>query len=161
MSNPDNRPRVTVAAVAEREGRFLFVEERVEGEASLRLNQPAGHLEAGESLLAAVAREALEETGHRFTPHALLGVYHYSNNGATYVRFAFTGEALAPSTPVKLDAGIVQALWLTPEELAAQRARHRSALVLACVQDYLRGQRFPLEVVRSLMHILSPSMGEG
>jgi 8-oxo-dGTP pyrophosphatase MutT (NUDIX family) len=145
------RPRITVAAVAERAGRFLLVEERTERDGPLRLNQPAGHLEVGESLLTAVAREALEETGHRFTPTALVGVYHYqaADSGLTYLRFAFTGHAEPPVAPAQLDEGIVQALWLTREEIAAQRERHRSPLVLACIDDYLRGQRYPSDLVRS------------
>lgn len=151
MSQPE-RPRLTVAAVAEHDGRFLIVEERAE-DGSLRFNQPAGHVEGGETLLEAVRREALEETGHSFTPNALLGIYHYRalENGITYLRFAFAGIATAPMAPMRLDEGIVQAHWLSREELLEQRARHRSALVLLCVDDYLRGQRLPLDLVRSLL----------
>jgi 8-oxo-dGTP pyrophosphatase MutT (NUDIX family) len=150
---PSNqRPRVTVAAVAEDNGRFLIVEERTE-DGTVRFNQPAGHLESGETLLEAVRREALEETGHTFTPNALLGIYHYraADNGLTYVRFAYAGVATAPHAPVRLDEGIIQAHWLSRDDLLAQRARHRSALVLQCVDDFLRGQRLPLDLVRSLL----------
>jgi 8-oxo-dGTP pyrophosphatase MutT (NUDIX family) len=148
----NSRPRLTVAAIAESAGRFLLVEERA-NDRTLRLNQPAGHVEGGESLLAAVAREALEETGHRFTPNALIGIYHYhaAHSGLTYMRFAFAGSAVPPETPVQLDDGIIQALWLSREELLAQRERHRSPLVITCVDDYLRGQRYPFDLVRSLL----------
>ena len=148
----NERPRLTVAAIAEHNGRFLIVEERTE-DGAVRFNQPAGHVEAGETLLEAVRREAWEETGHTFAPDALLGIYHYraTDNGLTYMRFAFTGVATAPSAPVHLDDAIVQALWLSREDLLAQRARHRSPLVLQCVDDYARGQRLPLDLVRSLL----------
>ena len=140
------RISVTVAAVAQRDGRFLVVEEQADG--GLRLNQPAGHLEPGETLVAAAAREALEETAYRFTPESLLGVYRWRNpQGITYVRFAFVGQAAGPEPGRALDQGIVRALWLTPDELQAERARHRSPLVYRCVEDYLAGRRFPLELL--------------
>jgi 8-oxo-dGTP pyrophosphatase MutT (NUDIX family) len=152
MDSINPRPRVTVAAIAENNGRLLLVEEHAD-DGSVRLNQPAGHVEAGESLLEAVTRETLEETGHRFTPSALVGIYHFNAaaSGITYLRFAFAGTATAPDAPVRLDDGIVQALWLNREQLHAQSARHRSALVLLCIDDYLRGQRLPLNLVRSLL----------
>lgn len=141
------RISVTVAAVVERDGRFLFVEETADG--GLRLNQPAGHLEPGESLLAAVQRETLEETAHRFTPLALLGIYRWRNpvSGITYVRVAFVGDADGPVAGQALDAGIVRTLWLTPEALRAESARHRSPLVARCVADHLAGRRFPLDLL--------------
>jgi 8-oxo-dGTP pyrophosphatase MutT (NUDIX family) len=143
------KPSATVAAVIERDGRFLFVEERTrEG---LRINQPAGHLDPGESLLDACVRETLEETAHRFTPTQLLGVYLWragSGNGApTYLRFAFTGALGEAVAGRALDEGIVRTLWLTPEELAARAAMHRSPLVARCVDDYLRGQRYPIDLL--------------
>lgn len=142
------KPNVTVAAVIEREGRFLLVEEESEGE--LKLNQPAGHLERGESLAQAVAREALEESAHPFTPEYLVGVYHWPDESKdiTYLRFAFGGALGAAVAGRALDAGIVRTLWLTRDEVAAARARHRSPYVLACVDDYLAGRRFPLDLVR-------------
>lgn len=142
-----DRVSVTVAAIVERDGRFLLVEEQTEE--GVRLNQPAGHLEPDESLTEAVAREALEETAYRFVPHDLLGVYrwHNASNGISYVRFAFTGEVSGPETGRTLDQGILRALWLTPEELRSQAARHRSPLVQRCVQDYLAGRRFPLDLL--------------
>lgn len=143
------RPNVTVAAVIERDGRFLFVEEEVDGRRVL--NQPAGHLEPGESLLAAVVREVREETGYRFLPRALLGVYrwHDERNGLTYLRFGFAGEAVESSAAAERDRGILALHWLSPTEVRAERARHRSPLVLACVEDHLAGRRFPLAVLSS------------
>jgi 8-oxo-dGTP pyrophosphatase MutT (NUDIX family) len=141
---------VTVAAIVERGGRFLLVEESTAD--GLRLNQPAGHLDPGESLAAAVAREALEETAHPFTPTALLGVYvarSADGNGeqVTYVRFAFTGE-LGPRVAGRpLDEGIVRTLWLTPDEIRARRAEHRSPLVMQCIDDYPVRPRTPLSFI--------------
>lgn len=141
------KPNVTVAAVVERDGAFLLVEEQT-GE-GLRLNQPAGHLEQGESLLAAVARETLEETAHRFAPRFLIGIYQWRRaaGDVTYLRFAFGGEILAEEAGRQLDEGIVRALWLSPGQLAQQRSRHRSPLVERCVADYLAGRRYPLELI--------------
>ena len=146
------KPNVTVAALMERDGKFLLVEE--ETEAGLRFNQPAGHLDAGESLVAACAREALEETAHGFTPTELVGIYQWprpkkENEGdITYLRFAFAGKVGAHDTARKLDAGILRAVWLSVAEIEACADRHRSPLVLQCVQDYLAGRRYPLELIR-------------
>ena len=141
------KPAVTVAAIIERAGRFLFVEEEADGRRVL--NQPAGHLDPGESLIAAAAREVLEETAHRFTPTALLGVYrwHYAPQDVTFLRFAFCGEALEAEPGRALDREILALHWLTPQELSARRAMHRSPLVERCVADYLAGKRFPLELL--------------
>jgi ADP-ribose pyrophosphatase YjhB (NUDIX family) len=141
------KPNVTVAAVIERDGRFLLIEE--DAGDGLRLNQPAGHLERGETLLEAVAREALEESAHPFTPEFLVGIYHWPNEpkDVTYMRFAF-GGAVGPAQARALDTGIVRTVWMSREEIAASRARHRSPYVLACVDDYLAGRRFPLDLVR-------------
>jgi 8-oxo-dGTP pyrophosphatase MutT (NUDIX family) len=143
------KPGVTVAAVVERAGRFLMVEEETAD--GIRVNQPAGHLDPGETLLQAAAREALEETAHAFTPTALLGVYLArtvsDGEAVTYVRFAFTGE-LGSSEPGRaLDRGILRVLWLSADEIRACRAEHRSPLVMKCVDDYLAGRRFPLDFV--------------
>jgi phosphatase NudJ len=142
------KPAVTVAAVIEREGRFLLVEERTP--AGLKLNQPAGHLERGESLAGACAREVLEETAHAFTPQYLLGAYLARTEAArgaeTYLRFAFGGE-LGTRLPQRLDRGIVRTLWLTADELRARSTQHRSVLVMRCVEDYLAGRRYPLELI--------------
>jgi ADP-ribose pyrophosphatase YjhB (NUDIX family) len=141
------KPNVTVAAVVEREGRFLLVEEDTAH--GRRFNQPAGHLESGESLTDAVARETLEETAHSFKPTALLGVYQYyhASDEVTYLRFAFTGEITAHDPGRALDAGIVRAAWLAPEDIRRETARHRSPLVMRCVEDYLAGRRYPLDVL--------------
>ena len=142
------RPNVTVAAVVERDGRFLLVEEEtVDG---LRFNQPAGHLEPNESLVEGSARETLEETAHPFSPNFLIGIYQWSrpDGEITYLRFAFGGEVGECIAGLALDAGIVRAVWLTREEIAGCRSRHRSPLVMQCVEDYLSGRRAPLELLR-------------
>ena len=144
-------PRVTVAAVIERDGRFLLVEE--ESPEGLKLNNPAGHLDPGESPAEGCARETLEETAHHFRPTALLGMYlsravsAASGEDTTYLRIAFCGELGAQEPGRALDEGIVRTLWLTLDELRASAARHRSPLVLRCVEDYLAGVRHPLEAV--------------
>lgn len=152
MTDARWKPHVTVAALIEREGRFLLVEERTAH--GLQLNNPAGHLERGESLVQACVREVLEETAHHFTPDALVGVYMTSSPApqagapdVTYVRFAFTGR-LGDKVPERvLDAGIVRTVWLTPDEVRASVARHRSPLVLQGVADHLAGCRFPLDAI--------------
>ncbi len=147
MSSPIWKPNVTVAALIERDGRFLLVEEETED--GLRFNQPAGHLDEGESLVAACAREAMEETAHLFEPTALVGVYQWQRpqGDITYLRFSFAGKVGASDTARPLDVGIVRAVWLTPAEIEASVARHRSPLVWRCVQDYLSGRRFPLDLI--------------
>ncbi|WP_143904355.1 NUDIX hydrolase [Tepidimonas thermarum] len=145
------KPSVTVAAIIEREGRYLLVEEHTpEG---LRLNNPAGHLDPGESPVQGCVREVLEETAHAFTPTALVGVYlsrfqrPATGEDITYLRLAFTGELGAAVPGRALDHGIVRTLWLTPDEVAASRDRHRSPLVLRCIQDHAAGRRLPLEAI--------------
>ena len=143
------KPAVTVAAVIEREGRFLLVEERsAEGERVL--NQPAGHWEAGETLVEASVRETLEETGCSFVPRALVGVYRWRSAaaGETYLRFAFCGDAASFDPERALDEGILRTLWLSAAELRSlARSRLRSPLVLACVEDYVAGRRYPLDLI--------------
>ena len=142
------KPNVTVAAIVEDEGRYLLVEEHTAD--GLRLNNPAGHLDPGESQLQAVAREALEETGRAFTPTHLVGIYlarSSGHNDPTYLRFAFGGVASAPVPGWKLDHGIVRTLWLTPQEIEASQDRHRSTLLWRCVQDHGKGRRYPLEML--------------
>ena len=141
------KPSVTVAAVLERDGRLLFVEERSDGR--LVLNQPAGHLDPGESLAAACAREVMEETAHRFEPTALVGVYrwHYAPRDVTFLRFCFSGKVGPADPSAKLDREIVRLHWLTPAELRARKADHRSPLVQKCVDDFLAGRNFPLDVL--------------
>ena len=150
MSDEIWLPHVVVAAIVERDGKFLLVEEHTsEG---LRLNQPAGHWERGETLLDVVRREALEETAHHVEPLALLGCYstHYPKRDITYLRFAYVCEATGFEAERALDDGIVRAVWLTADELAASPIPHRSQLVLRCVQDYQAGRRFPLDFVSHL-----------
>lgn len=140
-------PHVVVAAIVQREGRFLFVEEETTD--GLRLNQPAGHWERGETLIEAVRREALEETAHRVEPTALVGCYttHYARRDITYLRFAYLCEVVGFEADHTLDTGIVRAVWLTPTELTAHPVPHRSPLVQRCVEDALAGRRFPLDCV--------------
>ena len=147
------KPSATVAAIIERDGRYLLVEEHTpEG---LRLNNPAGHLDPGESPEQGVAREALEETAFQFTPTALVGIYlsrfqrPATGEDITYLRFAFCGELGAFDAQRTLDTGIVRTLWMTPEELRASVDRHRSPLVMRCIDDHLAGQRFPLNTVHT------------
>jgi 8-oxo-dGTP pyrophosphatase MutT (NUDIX family) len=143
-------PDVTVAAVAEAAGRFLLVEERVNRR--LLFNQPAGHVERGETLLAAVVREAREETAWRFQPAALLGVYlwHNAANRRSVLRFAFIGTVSDHDPAQPLDRGIIRTHWFSPHDLAQNASRMRSPLVLRCVEDYLTGQRHALEPVAGL-----------
>ncbi len=165
-------PHLTVAAIvarpppggtmAEAGTHFLLVEEEtVDG---LRLNNPAGHLECGESPLEAVVREALEETTHVFTPEFLVGIYmsRYQRpsrgQDVTYLRLAFGGSVGEPNPALPLDAGIRRTVWMTLEELRATRARHRSALVLRSVEDLVRGQRLPLSAVSVDVTVYEPEI---
>ncbi|UCE32923.1 MAG: NUDIX hydrolase [Burkholderiales bacterium] len=147
------KPSVTVAALVERDGRFLLVEETTAQ--GVRINQPAGHLDPGESLLEAVVREALEETGCAVEPRALVGVYmarfvHQSSaTDVTYLRFAFACELVRELPGRALDAGILRTVWLTPEEIRAAPERHRSPLVSRSVEDYLAGHRAPLALIHT------------
>lgn len=153
------KPSVTVAAVIERDGRFLLVEEHTpEG---LRLNNPAGHLDPGEALVQACVRETLEETAFAFTPTALVGVYMsrfqrtrpatteqmQTLEDITYLRFAFCGTLGTLDANRTLDTGIVRTVWLTPDEVRQSSARHRSPMLVQCMEDYLRGQRFGLDTI--------------
>ena len=141
------KPHVTVAAVLERDGKFLMVEE--ETAQGIRYNQPAGHLEAHESLIEATIRETLEESAYHFVPTQLIGIYrwHAPESDTTYIRFAYTGEITGHEAGRELDKGILRAVWLTPDEIRASVARHRSPLILRCMEDYLAGRRYPLELV--------------
>lgn len=153
------KPNVTVAAVIERDGRYLLVEERTSQ--GLRLNNPAGHLDPGETLAQGCCRETLEETAHRFTPTALVGVYlsgprtepiaatGKTRAQLTYLRFAFCGDLGAQEPGRALDQGIVRTLWMDIDEIRASRARHRSPIVLRCIEDHIAGARFPLAMLHS------------
>jgi len=138
---------VTVAAVIEAEGRYLLVEEMHEGRRVL--NQPAGHLDPGESLVEACMREVMEETAHHFVPQALVGVYRYvyAPKDITFLRFTFNGRSDGVEAGRPLDKEIVRALWLTYDEIAARVTEHRTPLVLQCIDDHLAGRHFPLDVL--------------
>lgn len=142
------KPHYTVAAITERDGRFLLVEEHTED--GVRINQPAGHVESGESPVEAVVRETLEESAWQFVPQVLVGIYQWTvpDRGKTYLRFAYSGTVHGFEAERRLDKGILRTLWLTRDELQACRARHRSPLVLDCVDDYLAGKHFPCDMVR-------------
>lgn len=144
---------LTVAAVVERQGQFLLVEERVGSR--LVFNQPAGHVEPGEQFLDAVVRETLEETAWKFHPEALVGVYLWDHpqQPRSFLRVTFCGRVSDHDPTRKLDSGIERAIWLTREQIAARAARLRSPMVLGCIDDYLNGQRYPLEAVK---HVLNP-----
>ena len=160
---PRWKPNVTVAAVIEQDGRFLLVEE--ETTHGLRLNNPAGHLDCGETPEQACARETLEETAYNFTPQALVGIYlsrqiNEDGRDTTYLRFAFCGGLGRFEPQRTLDTGIVRTLWLTADEIRASSTSHRSPLLVQCMDDYLRGTRYPLtlvqadpSVIRSLQNI--------
>ena len=151
------KPNVTVAAVIERDGSFLLVEEHTTD--GLRLNTPAGHLDPGESPADGCAREALEETAHHFTPTALVGVYmarfQRKDDDITYLRFAFAGTLGAFEAGRALDDGIVRTLWMTLEEIRASLERHRSPLLLQCIEDYVAGQRYPLALIHTDVSVTS------
>ena len=141
------KPNVTVAALIERDGRYLLVEE--ETEQGIRLNQPAGHLDENESLVDACAREALEESAWQFRPTALVGIYQWQRpqKDITYLRFAFAGTLGSFDAARELDTGILRTLWMTPEEIHASQARHRSPLIRQCVDDHRNGNRYPLALL--------------
>ena len=151
-----------MAAIVERDGRYLLVEEHTPD--GLRLNNPAGHLDPGESPLDGVIRETLEETARRFTAQALVGVYlsraqrSTPPSDVTYLRLAFTGTVSEPLPGHALDPEIVRTLWLTPDELRACRERHRSPLLMRCVDDHRAGRRYPLALVFSDPSVLLPPL---
>ena len=140
------RPSVTVAAVLERGGRFLLVEEVIDGRRVL--NQPAGHLDPGESIVDAVKREVLEETCFGFEPTGLVGLYRwfYEPEDVTFLRFCFRGRVGEEDKSVTRDKQIDAVHWLTPAQITDRRADHRSPLVQRCVEDFLAGRHYPLDV---------------
>ncbi|MAS81567.1 MAG: NUDIX hydrolase [Legionellales bacterium] len=142
------KPNTTVAAIAEQNSRFLLVEESINGK--LVYNQPAGHLEYGETLIEAVKREVLEETAWEFEPESLIGVYLYPNphqSEITYLRFCFYGNCIKEHIGQVLDNGINRAVWLTSEEIQKEQKRLRSTLVSRCVNDFQSGKRYPLDLI--------------
>jgi 8-oxo-dGTP pyrophosphatase MutT (NUDIX family) len=145
------KPDVTVAAIAERDGKFLLVEERAGGR--VVINQPAGHLEDGETFLQAIVRETLEETAWHFEPRVVVGVYVWrpEHSARTFLRVAFAGVLLGQEPGRPLDRGILRTCWMTRAELASPRLRLRSPLVSQCVDDYLAGKRHPLSLITHLV----------
>lgn len=145
------KPHVTVAAIIEKDDQFLLVEEE-QGLPETVFNQPAGHLDEGESLISAAIRETMEETAHTFIPTAIVGIYRWiePKSGTTYLRICFCGQA-KPSQPGQpLDDGIVAARWFAIDEINALSHRLRSPLVKHCIDDYLAGKRYPLELLTDL-----------
>jgi 8-oxo-dGTP pyrophosphatase MutT (NUDIX family) len=144
------RPDLTVAAIVQRDDRFLIVEERIRSR--LVFNQPAGHVEDGESILDAVVRETLEETAWHFQPRHLLGLYVWRNaeTGHSFLRVAISGEVSAHEPQRALDKPVLAAHWLSREQLRAQPSRLRSPLVLACIDDHLAGRRHELSALSHL-----------
>lgn len=143
-------PELTVAAIVEQDGRFLVVEERVQGQ--LVINQPAGHVEPGESLLAAVCRETLEETAWTFDPTAIVGIYHWqkADGTAPFLRVAFAGRCRNHDRNRELDDGIVRTLWLSRTDLLARDRQLRSPMVMRGIDDFLAGHRYPLALLQDL-----------
>ena len=143
-------PHATVAALIERDGRYLMVREHTRH--GIRINQPAGHWEAGETLLDAVRREVLEESGYEFTPTALLGIYvsDKDDKSVTYLRMTFIGTVDDAPVHDELDDGIIEAVWMTPDEIMAERAIHRNPIVTQCLTDYINGQKLDLALVKDL-----------
>ena len=141
------KPHSTVAAIIERDNKFLMVEELVHGE--LVINQPAGHLDPDESLVVAAIRETQEETAWKFTPEAVTGIYlwKHPDNNETFLRVAFCGSCDKHNPSQPLDEGIVRAVWKSREELANEKTKLRSPMVLGCIDDYLSGKRYPLEML--------------
>ena len=141
------KPNVTVAAIIEDSGRFLLVEEDADNH--IVFNQPAGHLEQNESLVSAVRREVLEETGWEFEPQSLVGVYLYPNPriDIVYLRFCFAGKVGRHDSSRPLDQGIIRAVWMSKTEIEANRENMRSSMVLTCINDYLAGKHYPLELI--------------
>jgi 8-oxo-dGTP pyrophosphatase MutT (NUDIX family) len=143
-------PHLTVAAVIEKEGKFLLVEERSEGK--IVLNQPAGHVEENETIIEAVIRETLEESGRPFQPEAISGIYRWRSpdNGITYLRLAFFGAYGKRDRDLALDTDIITTHWFTPDELQQRAAELRSPLVMRCIDDYRAGKRYPLKLVEEI-----------
>lgn len=144
------KPHATVAAIIERDNRFLMVEEEAGGK--IVYNQPAGHLENDESLFDAVIRETQEETAWQFTPHAITGIYRWKQNtkDRTFLRVAFCGEVNNHQPEQSLDDGIIRAVWLTRDELITMPDRLRSPMVVQCIDDYLSGKRYDLDLLIDL-----------
>ena len=143
------KPNVTVVAVIEQDGKFLLVEEEQAADSGVLLNQPAGHLDPGESIIQAAIRETLEETAYTFVPEYLLGIYqwHSCSNDTTFLRFAFGGHVTGHDSERALDSGILRASWFSLDKIKQLAPCHRSPLVMQCIQDYLADKRYPLELL--------------
>jgi len=144
------KPHTTVAAMVERDGKFLLVKEKVKGE--IVFNQPAGHLNPGESLIEAVIRETLEETQYEFTPTGLQGIYRLvpdNNPNTTYIRYLFRGN-IGKNLNGRLDDGIISAEWMSYDEIQSCHKFHRSPLVSQCIEDYLHKQPYPLDIINHM-----------
>jgi len=149
MIQTTDYPHVTAAAIVHRDGKFLIVEENSEGR--VVLNQPAGHLEIGESLTDAIIREVKEESRYPFTPEYVSGIYHYvAGKNITYLRFAFVGSVAEPDEELTLDDGIIATHWMSLDELKAVPERLRTPLVVDAIEDYLAGNCYPLTMVPRL-----------
>jgi len=143
-------PDITVAAICQRDDKFLLVEEVSKSTQEIVFNQPAGHLEQGETILEGVIRETREETCCHFTPEALVGVYrHEAKNGKTYIRFTFCGSISDVDPNCDLDSDITRTHWLSADEIRNNPSL-RSPIVLQCLNDYLSGVRHPLNVIKEL-----------
>jgi ADP-ribose pyrophosphatase YjhB (NUDIX family) len=145
------KPNVTVAAIVERDQKFLLVEENADNH--IVFNQPAGHLEKDETLTEAISREVLEETAWEFIPKAIVGVYMYPNqhNDITYLRFCFSGTCDKHHPEQALDDGIIQAVWLSIEEIKKNNDKMRSPMVTQCIDDFLSGKNYPLDLINSYL----------
>ena len=143
-------PDITVAAVCEQQGRFLIVEERSKSTNKIVFNQPCGHLEEGETIIAGVIRETLEETCRHFEPEALIGLYRLqAQNGKTYIRYTFSGTISEEDPNAILDPDIIRTHWLSAETIRTSTSL-RSPIVASCINDYLSGVRYPLEILKEL-----------
>jgi len=143
-------PDITVAAVCEKHGRFLLVEELSKSTGQVVFNQPAGHLEAGETMVEAVVRETLEETCCHFTPEHIIGIYRLkATNGKTYIRYTFSGSISDIDDDYQLDPDILRTHWLSPDSIRASDSL-RSPIVSNCINDYLSGTRYPLDILKEL-----------
>ena len=154
------RPDLTVAAIIERQGEFLLVEERVGHR--MVFNQPAGHVERGEQFIDAVVRETLEETAFTFQPEALVGIYLWEQpeKQRSFLRAAFCGSVVAHDPNRRLDRGIERAVWMTREQIVTRSTRLRSPMVLRCIDDYLRGLRYPVDVVKHVLQDATAGRGQ-
>ncbi|RLA23585.1 MAG: NUDIX hydrolase [Gammaproteobacteria bacterium] len=151
------KPRVTVAAIIEQNNRFLMVEEETSN--GIAFNQPAGHLEEGETLIDAVTRETLEETAWHFRPESIIGIHlwQHPQKEETFLRVSFKGVVTSHDESLPMDDGIIQALWMSRDELASQPGKLRSPLVLSSIDDYLAGERYPLSILKSLLGSTCPN----